>query len=53
MGADHGLEIDAFNAERVEVRKGPASLQYGSDAMGGVLEIKQLPPPLDNQLFRR
>lgn len=50
-GADHGLEIDAFNVERVEVRKGPASLQYGSDAMGGVLEIKQLPPPLDNQLF--
>jgi iron complex outermembrane receptor protein len=43
-GADHGLEIDAFNVEQVEVRKGPASLQYGSDAMGGVVEIKQLPP---------
>ena len=50
-GADHGLEIDAFNIERVLVRKGPQSLLYGSDAMGGVIEI--LPPsvPVDNQIF--
>ncbi|WP_373825690.1 TonB-dependent receptor [Bacteroides heparinolyticus] len=41
-GADHGLEIDAFNVEEVQIRKGPASLLYGSDAMGGVIEI--LPP---------
>jgi iron complex outermembrane receptor protein len=50
-GADHGLEIDAFNVERVLVRKGPASLLYGSDAMGGVIEIAQLPTPADNQLY--
>ncbi|MDR2809997.1 MAG: TonB-dependent receptor [Tannerellaceae bacterium] len=50
-GADHGLEIDAFGAERVVVRKGPASLLYGSDAMGGAIEITQLPPPADNQVF--
>ncbi len=50
-GADHGLEIDAFNVERTVVRKGPASLLYGSDAMGGVIEITPLPPPFDNQLF--
>ena len=50
-GADHGLEIDAFNVERVNIRKGPSSLQFGSDAMGGVVEI--LPPvaPVENQLF--
>lgn len=41
-GADHGLEIDQFDVERVEIIKGPASLQYGSDAMGGVIHI--LPP---------
>lgn len=41
-GADHGLEIDAFNIERVNIHKGPSSLLYGSDAMGGVIEI--LPP---------
>lgn len=50
-GADHGLEIDAFGVERVSVRKGPASLLYGSDAMGGVIEITQAPPPSENQVF--
>lgn len=50
-GSDHGLEIDAFNIERVTVRKGPSSLLYGSDAMGGVVEITQAPPPFDNQIF--
>lgn len=38
-GADHGLEIDAFHVEGVRVVKGPASVLYGSDAMGGVIEI--------------
>lgn len=50
-GADHGLEIDAFNVEQVNIRKGPASLLYGSDAMGGVVEITQAPPPFEDQLF--
>ncbi|MDR1370171.1 MAG: TonB-dependent receptor [Dysgonamonadaceae bacterium] len=50
-GADHGLEIDAFGVERVSVRKGPASLLYGSDAMGGVVEISPVPPPSENQFF--
>ena len=38
-GADHGLEIDPFDVERVEIVKGPASLQYGSDGLGGVINI--------------
>jgi len=50
-GADHGLEIDAFNAEYVIVRKGPSSLMYGSDAMGGTIEISPAPAPGDNQIF--
>lgn len=41
-GADHGLEIDAFHVEGVRIVKGPSSVLYGSDAMGGVIEI--LPP---------
>lgn len=41
-GADHGLEIDAFHVDSVRVVKGPASVLYGSDAMGGAIEI--LPP---------
>ena len=50
-GSDHGLEMDAFNMERITVRKGPMSLQYGSDAMGGAIEITQAPAPLENQLY--
>ncbi|MDH6359055.1 TonB-dependent receptor [Parabacteroides sp. PF5-9] len=50
-GADHGLEIDAFNVEQVAIRKGPASLLYGSDAMGGVVEITPAAPPFDDQFY--
>ena len=45
-GADHGLELDAFNIEAVNVLKGPSSLLYGSDAMGGVIDIASPPIPL-------
>jgi len=44
-GADHGLEIDAFNADRIEIIKGPASLLYGSDAIGGVISIRPAAAP--------
>jgi iron complex outermembrane receptor protein len=46
-GADHGLEIDQYAIDHIEVIKGPASLQYGSDAIGGVIDMgnKQLPLP--------
>lgn len=49
-GADHGLEVDQYNVERVEIVKGPASLQYGSDGMGGVLAIKPALPPRENSV---
>lgn len=39
-GADHGLEIDQYAVEKLEILKGPASLMYGSDAMAGVVNIK-------------
>lgn len=50
-GADHGLELDAFNIEAVNVLKGPSSLLYGSDAMGGVIDIASPPIPSANMLF--
>ncbi len=34
---DHGEPVAAFNLERVEVIKGPATLLYGSNAIGGVV----------------
>lgn len=38
-GADHGLEIDQFGVDRIEIVKGAASLRYGSDALGGAVNI--------------
>ena len=49
--ADHGLELDAFNIGTVNVLKGPSSLLYGSDAMGGVIDITSPPVPSVDMLF--
>ena len=50
-GADHGLELDAYNIGTVNVLKGPSSLLYGSDAMGGVIDITSPPVPSVDMLF--
>lgn len=47
-GADHGLEIDQYGVGSVRVVKGPQSLLYGSDAVGGVIEIEKPKPPREN-----
>ncbi|PHS67921.1 MAG: TonB-dependent receptor [Flavobacterium sp.] len=39
FGGEHGLGINAEGISSIEVIKGPASLLYGSDALGGVLYI--------------
>lgn len=38
-GDEHGLEIDEYSIQKIEVLKGPASLFYGSDAMAGVVHL--------------
>jgi iron complex outermembrane receptor protein len=43
-GDEHGLEIDEFSVNKVEILKGPASLSYGSDAIAGVINILSAPP---------
>lgn len=47
-GADHGLEIDALNIEDVEVIKGPAALEYGNEAIAGVIKINNNQIPKKN-----
>jgi iron complex outermembrane receptor protein len=38
-GDEHGIEVDTYGVDRVEVVKGPASLLYGSDAVAGVVNL--------------
>ncbi|WP_166386437.1 TonB-dependent receptor [Polaribacter sp. 11A2H] len=39
FGGEHGLGINDAGISNIEVIKGPASLLYGSDALGGVLYL--------------
>ncbi|UZD23212.1 TonB-dependent receptor [Algoriphagus halophytocola] len=47
-GADHGLEVDQFAADQIMIIKGPASFKYGSDAIGGVIDIRERLPPAED-----
>jgi iron complex outermembrane recepter protein len=37
--ADHAVTIEPLTAERIEVVRGPAGLLYGSNALGGVINV--------------
>ena len=37
--ADHAVTIDPLTADRIEVLRGPASLLYGSSAIGGAVNV--------------
>jgi iron complex outermembrane recepter protein len=52
-GDEHGPQIEAGEAERVEVVRGPASVLYGSDALGGVINVitPELPDALGADPF--
>ncbi len=43
-GADHGLGLNDIGINAVEVIKGPASLIYGSGAVGGVVRLLEESP---------
>ena len=36
---DHGVTIDPLAAQRIEVVRGPATLLYGNNALGGVINV--------------
>ena len=38
-GADHGTEIDPFSSNKIEVIKGASSVEYGAEAIGGVVRM--------------
>ncbi|HKX84635.1 MAG TPA: TonB-dependent receptor [Pyrinomonadaceae bacterium] len=39
QSGDHGEPIDPLSAERIEIVKGPGTLLYGSNALGGVVNV--------------
>jgi iron complex outermembrane receptor protein len=50
-GDEHGIEVDGYNIQKVEVIKGPASLLFGSDALAGVVSIlPNIPTEKDSTL---
>jgi iron complex outermembrane receptor protein len=49
-GDEHGIEVDQYGIERVEVIKGPASLTYGSDALAGVVNLIPTPPAPEGKM---
>lgn len=44
-GGDHSPNVETVAADRIEVLRGPASVLYGSDALGGVINIVRAPVP--------
>jgi outer membrane cobalamin receptor len=40
-GDEHSPNVETANAERIEVIRGPASVLYGYDALGGVVNVVQ------------
>ena len=49
-GDEHGIEVDQNSIDRIEIIKGPASLTYGSDAIGGVVNLITPPPVPDGKI---
>lgn len=49
-GDEHGIEVDEYNVEKIEVIKGPSSLIYGSDALAGVVNLIPTRPAPDGKI---
>lgn len=47
-GDEHGIEIDEYSTQKIELLRGASSLMYGSDAIGGVLNIQTHTPVESN-----
>ena len=53
LGPDHGIPIDPLSAQRIEVIRGAATLRYGSQAIGGVINAinNRVPARLPDKPF--
>ena len=39
LSADHAVTVESINASKIEVLRGPLTLLYGGDAIGGVVNV--------------
>ena len=51
QSGDHGVTVDPNNAERIEIVRGPATLLYGSNAVGGLVNVITPQESLHESLF--
>jgi len=49
-GGEHAPEIDVFTADEISVVRGPGAVEYGSDALGGVVSIEPAALPRGGRL---
>ena len=49
-GDEHGIEVDQYSIDHIEVIKGPASLTYGSDALAGVVNLIPTQPAPEGKM---
>lgn len=49
-GDEHGIEVDNYGIDHIELIKGPASLMYGSDALAGVVNLIPTGAGLENKI---
>ena len=50
-GDEHGIEIDQYSIDKIEVIKGPSSLTYGSDALAGVVNLIPYQPAPEGKMI--
>lgn len=39
QSSDHSVTVDASSAQEVQIARGPAALQYGANAVGGIINV--------------
>jgi iron complex outermembrane receptor protein len=50
-GDEHGIEVDQYAVQKIEIIKGPASLSYGSDALAGVVNLIPAQPAPNGKII--
>lgn len=52
QSSDHAVTVDPISAQEVQVARGPSALEYGANAIGGVINVvrDQIPTTVPNRI---